>query len=284
MHPNSTDTRSRARLGPRSLIRTAVAVAGLLAAAAAHGHDTWFALRSSPSSSGNVVLALGTGNQFPRQEFPIGVEYIDKRGCRQDGRDLPLTALANTSTALLLRVQAPKPGPVTCWAQLVPFEVTLQPDKIALYLDEINASVALRQTWDAMHARGLAWTEHYVKNSRIELPGLGSTAVEPGETGAAPVPMGMDVLLLGPPGAQRSGAPLQFQVLRDGKALPDFAIELRGSTAQGARWLRTDAHGRVDTVAPAPGAWVLRGTALGLSTTNPDIWESAFVNLAFEVR
>ncbi len=284
MHPNSTDTRNRARIGRASSVRAVVALAGLLLAAAAHGHDTWFAKRSSQPPPGNVVLALGTGNQFPRQEFPIGVEYLERHGCRQGGHDQPLTALANTSTALLLRVQALQAGPVTCWTQLVPFEVTLQPDKIALYLDEINASAALRQIWDAMHARGLAWTEHYVKNSRIELPGAEAPTGSAGEIRAAPVPLSMDVVLMGPPGAQRSGTPLEFQVLRDGKPLPDFAIELRGSTADGARWLRTDTQGRVATVAPAPGSWVLRGTALALSRTIPDVWESAFVNLAFEVR
>jgi len=35
--------------------------------------------------------------------------------------------------------------------------------------------------------------------------------------------------------------------------------------------------------APLAGRWVLRGTELRLSETEPDVWESRFVTLAFEI-
>jgi hypothetical protein len=75
-------------------------------------------------------------------------------------------------------------------------------------------------------------------------------------------------------------------VLRDGAPLADFAVELRGVTtlAGQERWLRTDAQGRVQVSAPAPGRWLLRGTDLRSAEARPDQWDSRFITLAFDVH
>ena len=250
----------------------------LTAAATAQAHDTWFSVRGA-TLPGNAILALGTGNQFPVQESTIAAEHLQAHGCRQGAKELALTAVASIRTALLLRAQPSGKQPLTCWAQLVPFEIEIEDDKVALYFDEINASQALRQTWAAMQARGIAWKERYVKNARVEIAGN-----EPTMTAAArAVPMGMDIVLDSGLQPMRPGDPLAFRVLRDGSPLADFAIELRGEEATQARWLRTDPSGRVVVQAPQAGAWVLRGTDLRLSTTDPTVWESRFVTLAFTV-
>jgi hypothetical protein len=250
----------------------------LTASATAQAHDTWFAVRGA-TLPGNAILALGTGNQFPVQESPIAAEHLQAHGCRQGARELALTAAASTKTALLLRAQPSGKQPVTCWAQLVPFEIHIEDDKVALYFDEINASPALRQTWATMQARGLKWTERYVKNARVEIAGSEATTAA-----AAPaVPMGMDIVLESGLQPTRPGDTLAFRVLRDGGPLADFAIELRGEQPTQARWLRTDQSGRVVVQVPTPGAWVLRGTDLRLSTSDPTVWESRFVTLAFTV-
>jgi len=258
--------------------RLGALVVCVTAAATARAHDTWFAVRGA-TLPGNAVLALGTGNQFPVQESTIAAKHLQAHGCRQGSKELALTAVASTKTALLLRAQPSGKQALTCWAQLVPFEIEIEDDKVGLYFDEINASQALRRTWATMQARGVAWKERYVKNARVEIAGNEPTM----PAAAVAAPMGMDIVLDSGLQPMRPGDTLAFRVLRDGAPLTDFAIELRGEQPTQARWLRTDQSGRVVVQAPQAGAWVLRGTDLRLSTSDPTVWESRFVTLAFTV-
>lgn len=252
---------------------TGLALACALAAAPASAHDTWFA--AQPSPAGRVTLALGTGNAFPRQETGIDAKHLVQRGCRSGTAALPLTAIGDAPQALLLQVSAAAGTPLTCWAQSEPFEVTLAPDKIAVYWRDIQASPAVREAWSRMRARGVAWRERYAKHARIELNPA---------AGAMPVTMAMDVLLEAPAQTPRVGQTLQFRVLRDGQPLPGLAVELRGERSALGIWRRTDAEGRVRIAAPLAGRWVLRGTDLRVSELDPDRWDSRFVTLAFDVR
>lgn len=250
-------------------------------ALSANAHDTWFAIRAA-NLPGTVVMALGTGNQFPVQEFAIDAGHLQERGCRQAGVSIALKAIAKAPASLLLSATTTGAAPATCWSQLIPFEIELAPDKVDLYLDEIKASTALRERWAAMQARGLPWRERYVKSARVEIAASvdGTAPALP----ATPAPMTMDVLLTSGLQRSRTGDPLAIQVLRDGVPLPGFSIELRGTVPGTARWFRTDAQGRVSTRAPPPGRWVWRGTDLRPSASDPDTWDSCFVTLAFEVH
>ena len=250
----------------------------LLPAGPALAHDTWFEARSH-QQPGRLLMALGTGNQFPALEFAMDHRYVPLNGCEQGGKPLALQGIAMASKSLLLLAQAPGAGPVSCWAQSVPFELEMAADKIAIYLDEINPPQATRDRWAAMAARGLTWHERYVKNARIEFAGASSDKAST----ARPSGMGLDVLMLSGLQAVRSGDALVFQVLRDGKPLADFAVELRSTSPGHGLWLRTDAQGTVRTTAPAPGRWLLRGTDLRIAEDNPDQWDSRFITLAFEV-
>jgi hypothetical protein len=242
----------------------------LTIAGPATAHDTWFQPVPGP---GAPQLALGTGNQFPIQEVPVGAASLVESGCRgRDGRVAPLRVLRETATALRLR--PPEAGALTCWGQQASFEVELPADKVALYLREINAPAWARGEWVRLQAAGLPWKERYAKHARIELRG----ASGPGQ----PAAMAMDVLL--DERAPRVGQSLGFQVLRDGQPLPGQAVELRGDMSPLAIWHRTDAEGRARIDVPWPGRWVRRGTDLRRSDSVPDQFESRFFNLAFEVR
>ena len=261
------------------------AVAFMLAAftACAHAHDTWFAIRAA-TLPGTLVMALGTGNLFPVQEFPVDAGHLREHGCRQSGQAVALKAFADTSASLLLSARPANAGSVTCWSELTSFEIELEPDKIDIYLDEIKASPLLRQRWASMQARGLRWRERYVKSARVEIAAsVDAMAPTPAATPATPAPMTMDVLLLSGLQPIRAGEPLAIQVLRDGVPLSGFAIELRGEAPGQTRWFETDAHGRAFTRAPSAGSWIWRGTDLRVSATDPGVWESRFVTLAFEV-
>ena len=252
----------------------------LLSGTQAAAHDTWFESKRH-QQPGRLLMALGTGNQFPVLEFPMDLRYLSQHGCQQDGKPLPLKGLALAAKSLLLQTQAPGAGPVSCWAQSIPFELEMAAEKIAIYFDEINPPQATRDRWAAMAARGLSWHERYVKNARIEFAGTTSTA---DTAKAKPSGMGLDVLMLSGLQAVRSGDALVFQVLRDGQPLADFSVELRGTSPGPGLWLRTDAQGIVRGTAPAPGRWLLRGTDLQIAADNPDQWDSRFITLAFDVK
>ena len=238
-------------------------------------HDTWFQV--SPASSGRIELALGTGNQFPKQESGIDPRYLVAQHCSMSADAapaLPMKALRNTGTALVLVVP---PGARSCWIQLTPFEVTVPPDKVPDYLKEIQASPEQLALWADLQRRGLPWHERYTKHARVEIG-------EPGSASAGPaLPLGMDLRLL--PGDQplRVGSTLNAQVLRDGVPLAGQAIELRSAASPLGIWRRSDAQGRISVRVPLPGHWILRGVDLRLSETVPDQWDSRFVTLAFEV-
>jgi Domain of unknown function (DUF4198) len=250
-------------------------------ALSAPAHDTWFAIRAA-HLPGTLVMALGTGNQFPLHEFPVQAEHLREHGCRQAGAALALAAIGTTSTSLLLRANAAGATPVTCWSELKPVEIELAPDTVGIYLDEIQASALIRERWAAMQSQGLRWRERYVKCARVELA-AGPDGPVPGRS-AALAPMKLDVLLLSGLQRLRADEPLVIQVLREGAPLPDFPIELRGTAPGSARWFKTDTQGRISTRAPAPGRWVWRGTDLRQSATDPGVWDSTFITLAFEVH
>ena len=253
-----------------------------MASGLAIAHDTWFRTEP-PERPRQTLLALGTGNRFPVQEIGVGEQYLRRHGCRNaDGADVALEPLRDAPAALILNVDSRRAAgaALTCWAELEPFEVELDLEKVPLYLNEINAPPAVREAWAGMHARGLAWKERYTKHARIELPGARSQVrpAAPTTTG-----MGMDVLLEDGPRPIRAGDALSFQVLRDGTPLAGFAVELRGDRSPVGLWNKTDEQGRVRFRAPLPGQWVLRGTDLRVSDNKNYNWESRFVTLAFEI-
>jgi len=251
-----------------------LAAAGLTAGAAAH--DTWFEpLPATPG--GHAVFLLGTGTRFPTYEFPLGYEYLVASGCRGEGANTaPLAHVEDRPAALVVRSATPldtKAGH-TCWAQLAAFDVVVPPDKIEVYLREIQAGPALRATWAAMKARGLPWRENYTKSARIELGGTGLRT---------PAALTMDVLLDNARQPIRAGDEVTFQVLRDGAPLAGLPVELVGNVSPVGIWRRTDAEGRIRVAVPLAGRWILRGVDLHVSSKTADEWESWFVTLAFEV-
>lgn len=249
-----------------------LAMCGLQASA----HDTWFQpLPSTPA--GHLVFGIGTGTRFPTYEFPLGYEYLVASGCRGEGATTArLAHVEDRPASLVVRSATPlkTADGLTCWAQLAPFNVEVPPDKIEVYLREIQASPDLRATWAAMKARGLPWRERYTKYARIELGGVGPRGA---------LPLGMDVRLDNPRAPIRAGDELSFQVQRDGAPIADLPVELVNNISPIGIWRKTDAEGRIRVAPPLAGRWILRGVDLRVSSKTADEWESWFVTLAFEV-
>ena len=265
---------------PRRLAASLLAVLGLAAAAPARAHDSW--LQPVPRGATAGLLLLGTGNRFPVFEVGIDPHYLVKPGCADAaGTRQPLDAVRNLSNSLLMRTGA---AAESCWLQLTPFDVTVPPDKVPVYLDEVRPPPALLAAWAGMQARGRPWQERYTKHARIALPGPASDI---GPAAAQPAPLGMDMLLAEVKADTAGGLPMQLrlQVLRDGQPLPALAVELvNADQPMPGTWLQTDAGGRITLPRPAAGRWLLRAVDLRLAADPPDSWDSRFVTLSFSLR
>jgi len=248
-------------------IRAATAALLVALGAAAQAHDTWF----EPRTGG--TLALGTGNRFPVAELAVDDQYFVKSGCTAaDGGARTLEKLRFTETMTVLRAQAPA---LSCHVQLAPFDVELPTDKIEVYFKEIRPSAAVLAAWQALQARGLPFRERYVKSARID---LGTGAAVPRPAGTA-----LDAMRIEPMGPLTTGAEAVFVVLREGRPLPDFNVELVNERSAVGLWHRTDAQGRVRARLPLPGRWLLRGTDLHVPSSDPQRFDSLFITYAFEV-
>jgi len=269
----------------------AVQLAAVMALAGAHSlaaaHDTWFQ-PLPPTARGEQVLALGTGNQFPKQESPVGVRQLQTSGCRGEG--LPATRLrwvADQPAALVLRTALPAPAgsALTCWAQLVPIDIEIDDATVDVYLKEISALPAVRERWAALKAAGKPWRETYVKSVRIELPGNAGADSTATSTTMAIDGMGLDVRLDSPL-PLRAGDTLRAQVLRDGQPLAGLPVELRNDLLAVGLWRQTDEQGRIELVLPLAANWLLRGVDLRPAADHPDHpdrWDSRFISLSLQV-
>jgi hypothetical protein len=254
----------------RRAIVLALAAAG--ASVNAFAHDTWF--EPLAAAKGEAAYALGTGNRFPLTELAVDSQYFMRSGCRTaEGAARPLEPLRYTDKSTLLRVRAADSGALSCFVQLEPFEFDLPADKIEVYFNEIRPSAAALAAWAGLRARGLPFRERYTKSARIDGPR------------AAPLPVGtaMDVLRSAPSGPLVVGTEAVCQLLREGQPLADQALELVNERSPVGLWHRTDAQGRIRAKLPLPGRWLLRGTDLRLSPSDPTRWESQFITYAFEV-
>ena len=271
----------------RPLVTVSALLLGTWMPLQSQAHDTWFAA-SSTDRAGDWQLLLGTGERFPRHEFALTAASLARQGC-QHGDAAPVPMRVGPAAPRSLHLHAnPTSGArrgqsaaVTCWAELQPQDITIEPALVQVYLDEIAAPASLREAWRELQRRGLPWVERYTKHARVELLDrrLGGGDAPP----ARPAPMGMDIVREGPLETQAVGDTLRFRVLRDGQPLAGQAIEARSSLSPIGLWVRTDEQGRAAVRLPLAGAWLLRGTDLRLSTVRANAWESRFVTLAFDV-
>jgi uncharacterized GH25 family protein len=269
----------------RGLWRAAVFAALCLAASQGHSHDSWLSPSRSVSPPGEVRLELATGNRYPLQEFSQSAASVAQARCTDGAVTTPLRPLVEESKWLDLgaSILEGRGKALACWAELAPAEIEIQPRLVQVYFADIHTSAANRQAWAALQARGLPWRESYRKFARIELAQAADVPAQ--RLAAARRPVGLDLeIVVSSDNPIAVGEPLAFQVLRDGRPLAGFPVELVSERSPLGIWRETDADGMLHHSLPFAGRWLLRGTDLRLSTQRADTWESRFVTLAVEAR
>lgn len=243
-----------------------------LSASGASAHDTWF--ETAGRTSGAVLLWLGTGDRYPRHEEPVSPRAIDRAGCMSAGaQSVPLEPMRIGRRQLLLRSPEVDADRFSCWAQLLPAEITLGPEAVVRYFAEIRAPAALREQWERMNQSGVPFRERYTKSARID-------GARPG---AAALPLRLDVVRLRPEGVPQVGAELVFELRKNGRPLAAQPLELLHGGGAVSEWLATDAQGLLRLRVAHPGRWLLRGVELRAPAAPGAMWESEFVTYAFDV-
>lgn len=272
-----------ARLSPG--LRSALAALALGAAALpARAHDSWLSPARLPAKVGTVALELSTGNRYPVQEVGAAPASLQRSACLDGlGRSLALKPGEVGEKWLTLRAALPpgRSAPLSCWIELKPYDIELQPRLIPVYLDEIRAPASVREAWAAMQARQLPWLESFRKYARIETAEPRPATARQRVAARKPAGLALELVVLGD-GPVAVGEELVFQLLRDGQPLAGFPVELVSERSAIGLWRETDSEGKLRHKLPFAGRWLLRGTDLRLSAQDADRWESRFVTLAIE--
>ncbi|MEP6789841.1 MAG: DUF4198 domain-containing protein [Ramlibacter sp.] len=254
------------------------------AAAGACAHDSWLSPSRNPAPAGIAAVEISTGTRFPVQDFNPAWANVLRPNCNDGrGRVVPFKPFTDQPRWLEMRATAiNRADPLlSCWAEIKAFEIELPPDIVKIYLDEIHASAAQRASWADLQARQKPWHESYRKLMRIELAAAAAATPEQRALTRKPVGLDLELVILGT-APVAVGQQLEFQLLRDGKPLAGFPLELISERSKIGIWRTTDEQGTVRHTLPFPGNWLLHGTDLRLSAQVPDFWESRFVTLAVE--
>lgn len=249
-------------------------------ASGAHAHDSWLSPAQEPSSAGGVALELSTGTRFPAQEFPQTAESVAQARC-VDGRGggAALAPVAQQPRRLDMHTDG---RPLACGLELREAQIRLDPAIVKVYFRDIHPAPAVVNGWAEQLAEGQPWLERYRKFMRIEL--AAAARATPAERALARKPMGLPLEIVVEGDAPlAAGPPAVFRVLRDGKPLANFPVELVSERNPLGIWRVTDAEGLLRHVLPFSGRWLLRGTDVRRSAQDAAWWESRFVTLAFEV-
>ena len=244
---------------------------------AAFAHDTWLMPnRFDVSPNDTVTLDLTSGMEFPRLDAGPNAE---RAKCRLAGRNIDVPDKAAGPNSLQFKAQLAEEGIATLWVMLPSREIELKPEEVKEYLDEVAASETLRKQWSEMQPQ--RWRESYVKHPksfvRVGNPKSDTSWREP-------VGMFLEIVPEKDPTAIHPSDQFTVRVLKDGKPLAHFALNVVAGGETKGETRSTDADGRVTFRCPKAGPWLLRGTDIRKSSKPGTDWESDFATLTLNVR
>jgi len=264
----------------RRIVRLAGACLLACAAAAAAAHDSWLRVADTQPSADLLVLDLDGGARYPKSEWPTPAGRIANAGCTGAAGSHALVARNEQATALEMRSRVGRETPLTCWVELKPQDIAIEPALVPTYFDDIRAPEPLRRKWAQLHADGVAWKEVYRKFVRIELAPAGTADAA---TLRRPLNVALELLPLGGAPLAR-GVEAEYVALADGKPVEGLAVEFVSYRSPVGVWRQSDRNGRFRFTPPFAGEWLLRSTALEAPAAPGQPWRSRFATLTVQVR
>jgi hypothetical protein len=244
-------------------------VAGVSAA-----HETWLLPASMRIRAGETVaLSLTSGMAFPADDFAIQAARVVRAEARL-GKRIEQLKKPTTQPLSLRYLWTPRAnGVATIGIELGPRTLTLEPNLIEEYFQEIHASDEVRAQWDSIPSPK-QWRESYVKHAssfiRVGPPGND-------KSWASPLGLGLEIIPESDPTALSAGDTLKVRVMRQGKEIAGFAVGARREGETTETFVNTDGDGRAAIAVPREGRWLLFGTDLRPARQRGLEWRSDFV-------
>jgi uncharacterized GH25 family protein len=265
---------------------TAAALGVLATASLAAAHDTWLRAESGAVPPGaTVTLHLTSGEGFATDDFAIDRTRLREASVRTGTSKAALVPVSGGEKpggagALLFRAHLGASGIATAWVRLAPKRLTLDSAKQVEYLEDIQATEAVRSRWRTMPSPR-QWRESYVKHAktfvRVGTPPAGDSSWR------VPIGLTLEILPGRDPTTLRAGDRLSVRVLRRGAAIAGMPIgAVRDGETRG-EWHVTDATGRATFTLGRAGEWLIHGTDLRPASAGGLEWESDFTTLTLHV-
>lgn len=244
----------------------------------ASAHDTWLLPERWRVAPGDhLVLALTSAMDFPRPETSVKVDRLEAHSVRLAGKTQAL-APGSGERSLALSAVLKETGVATAWIATRPRSLTLTPEQVAHYLEEVGAADSVGAQWK--RSGRTAWRETYVK--------LAKTVLRVGDAGSdsswrEPLGLTLEIVPEIDPTQLKQGDDLRIRLLWQGKPLPDLAVGAVPSAPAKPVLVWTDALGRAAFKLDRPGPWLVRATLIRPSDARAGEWDSAFTTLTLDV-
>lgn len=243
-------------------------------------HETWLAPNQGYVAPGmSVRLDMTSGGSFPILETAIAPDRLGAFGVRLGGETLkPVFAAGTRSLRLSLTPSKEKEGFATAFVSLKPRKLTLTPDKVAEYLDEIGQTAAFLEKWKA-RPEPRTWREEYSKHAKAFFR-VGKTTDDSWKN---PTGMRLEIVPLSDPTRASSTEPFAVQALRGGEPLKGFTLVALVDPKTPRAFAVTDVEGKAAFKLNRPGRWLIAGTHLRESSKAGLDFESDFTTMLVTV-
>lgn len=267
----------------RKAVTAFAAAIAVTASGVADAHEFWMLPDSFDARPGaSVQLSMHVGEYFVGDLVGLSQPFVTqlKRHAGTDTADL----LANLPEAAAGFVQVPvtQSGTQVFSADTASSRVELPAGRFHAYLHDegLDYVIALREKAGTADTPGRERFRRHVKT----LVRVGDTA---GVAATQATGQRLEIVPRVDPSTTPAGRDLEFQVMWEGKALPNALVKFwhrRGGQPLMIRTV-TNPAGRVSVTPPWPGVWMASVVHMIPATDSPDVdWDSYWGNLTFELR
>lgn len=258
------------------VFRAVLALLALSWCAIAFGHDTYLLPERDWRGGTTMFVVLTSAETFPKLEFGPKRARVADTVVRGPDTNASLRVAREGAKALKLRLQTGRPGAYAVGLALGPRDIDLTPDKVALYLSEIDAPRAIRDAY-AAQPEPRQWRETYEKFAKIfvchKTCGRNEALSEPSGLAAEFVALKETL----------ETERVSFRLLSAGAPVADQAVAI--VNRKGRRvMVRTQPNGAFALPAGLAGPVLLSAVLLKAPASTNARYTSVFVSLTFDSR